>query len=174
MRGGQKAAAQQLVTQFSQADLVERINVGRRCNQSLVPVKMPVSLNVNRLANRLSVEIRVALKCEVGVRGIDNSKRVIAAYDGHGVAAAVIDDEIASEITGIGERAAVHVQHGRGTGGEVLTSQVDYYRASDVQGGAGVERQAIGGVNGRLIDIRFDAPCECFFDAQVCASSLRS
>src|SRR5207247_10765419 len=91
MRGGQKAAARQLVTQFSQADLVERINVGRRCNQSLVPVKMPVSLNVNRLANRLSVEIRVALKCEVGVRGIDNSKRAIAAYDGRRVAAAVLD-----------------------------------------------------------------------------------
>jgi len=173
MRGGQKAAAQQLVTQFSQADLVERINVGRRCNQSLVPVKMPVSLNVNRLANRLSVEIRVALKCEVGVRGIDNSKRAIAAYDGHGVAAAVIDDEIASEITGIGERAAVHVQHGRRTGGEVLTSQVDYYRTSDVEGGITVESQAIDGVNGRMIDIRSTGQCDCSFDGHVSVGACR-
>jgi hypothetical protein len=101
----------QLVTQFSQADLVKRISIGWRCNQGLIPIEVCSALVIDGLSDYLTVEVRPAFHSYGGVRSINHNKGIGAASYGHSTAATIVDDEIARKKCCIGKVAAGHVQH---------------------------------------------------------------
>src|SRR5437879_8788304 len=108
-RGGQKAAARQPVTQFSQADLVERIGVGWRCNQGLIPIEVRSALIVDGLSDYLAVEVRPAFHSDCGVWCVDHSEVIGAASYGHTASATIVDHAIARKVRCISKGAASHI-----------------------------------------------------------------
>src|SRR5258708_734823 len=98
-----------LVSQFAQARFLKAAGVRhRRCRERSIPVKIGAALIVDGRSYGRTVEVRSPVEAQGCVRRVNHSiSGSSAAYD-HAAGSAIVDGEVAWQVSVIGERPARH------------------------------------------------------------------